>query len=244
METIKIAHLYYDLMNLYGENGNLKVLTKHLENQNIKVITHYFSLEDDIDFAKYDIFYIGCGSTENFKLVLENILKYKKEIKKALEHKFFIVTGNALNLFGKTYYDLNNNLLPTLDLLNFESKEIKERIVGEQEYHFSKIKEHVIGFQNRDTIIYNINELHLFEVINGMGSINDYAFEGIQKNNFYGTYLLGPILARNPYFTEYLVKKILQNKELPYQEKTPNEYEIKAYEVYLKNVINQKNKKL
>lgn len=244
METIKIAHLYYDLMNLYGENGNIKVLTKHLENQNLKVITHTFSLEDEIDFAKYDIFYIGCGSEENFKLALEHLEKYKKDIKKALNDKFFIVTGNALNLFGKNYIDLNNNELSTLGLLNFEVKEIKERIVGEQEYQFSKIKEHIIGFQNRNCVMYNIDELHLFEVIKGTGSIQDYAFEGINKNYFYGTYLLGPILARNPYFTEYLVKKILKKFNLPYQENKINEYELKAYEVYLNNVLNQKNKKL
>ena len=55
METIKIAHLYYDLMNLYGEHGNILALTKHLEAHKIKTIVHYLSLEDEIDFSKYDI---------------------------------------------------------------------------------------------------------------------------------------------------------------------------------------------
>ena len=34
---INILHLYYDLMNLYGENGNVLCLKKYLENQNIDV---------------------------------------------------------------------------------------------------------------------------------------------------------------------------------------------------------------
>ena len=238
MKTIKIAHLYYDLMNLYGENGNIRVLANHLENQNIKVITHYLSIDDEIDFEKYDIFYIGCGNKESFNLVLEDIKKYKKSINSAIKNnKFFLVTGNALNLFGKTYLDLEKNTINTLGTFDFQSEEIKNRIVGEQEYKFHNLDKSIIGFQNRDTILTDVNELHLFEVLKGTGYLPRSNFEGITKNNFYGTYLLGPILARNPYFTEYLVKEILRNKDLPYKV-YQNEYETKAYEVYLKDVIN------
>ena len=35
MKTFKIAHLYYDLMNLYGENGNIRYLKNRLEEQDI-----------------------------------------------------------------------------------------------------------------------------------------------------------------------------------------------------------------
>ena len=64
----------------------------------------------------------------------------------------------------------------------------------------------------------------------------DSHFEGIRDHNFYGTYLLGPILARNPHFTEYLVSKIMASKNLTYH---PFElaYETKAYQEYLKNII-------
>ena len=74
METIKIAHLYYDLMNLYGEHGNVLALSHHLEEHKIRVITHYLSIDDDIDFQKYDVFYIGSGSIESFEIVLKDIL--------------------------------------------------------------------------------------------------------------------------------------------------------------------------
>ena len=109
METIKIAHLYYDLMNLYGEHGNVLALRHHLENHKVRVITHYLSVEDNIDFSKYDIFYIGSGNKENFLFVLDNMLKHKSEFIKAYkENKFFIVTGNALDFFGKAYYTNDN----------------------------------------------------------------------------------------------------------------------------------------
>ena len=93
-----IGHLYYDLMNLYGENGNIKVLEYHLKNQGIKVEVKKLSLDDKIDFENLDLIYIGCGTEKNRNIVLKDLLKYKKEIKEYFkENKFFLVTGNALS---------------------------------------------------------------------------------------------------------------------------------------------------
>ena len=81
---IKIAHLYYDLMNLYGENGNVRFLKRQLEEQDITTEVHFLSIEDDIKFDKYDVFYIGTGSESNQRLVLNHLMKYKKEIQAAI----------------------------------------------------------------------------------------------------------------------------------------------------------------
>ncbi len=241
METIKIAHLYYDLMNLYGEHGNLLALTHHLEEHKIRVIAHSFSIEQEIDFEKYDIFYIGSGNNEAFELARKHLLKYKKEIKQAMKKKkFFLITGNALDLFGKSFNTLQEEEKETLGLLDFESFEIENRIVGEQLYTFPNIKEQIIGFTNRNTIIKYVKEPHLFDVIEGNGFVENSVVEGIQKENFYGTYLLGPIFIRNPYFTEYIVQEILNYKNLPYKP-YKEETEIKAYKEYKKNFLQQKN---
>lgn len=62
---ITIGHLYYDLMNLYGEIGNIKVLTYHLKNQGIKVNIKNLSIDDDINFDELDLIYIGSGTNNN-----------------------------------------------------------------------------------------------------------------------------------------------------------------------------------
>ena len=74
---ITIGHLYYDLMNLYGEIGNIKVLTYHLKNQGIKVNIKNLSIDDNINFDELDLIYIGSGTNNNQLLVLNDILKYK-----------------------------------------------------------------------------------------------------------------------------------------------------------------------
>lgn len=239
MKTIKIAHLYYDLMNLYGEHGNILALENHLEKNNVKVITHYLSLEDEIDFKKYDLFYIGSGNKESFLLVLQDILKRKDEFQKAMdEKKFFIITGNALDLFGRKFHTLDELHMDSLHFFDYESFETDFRIVGEQVFKMPKLKYEIIGFQNRNTVLKEIKEPFLFEVLNGTGYTPKSKVEGIHKNHFYGTYLLGPIFIRNPYFTEYIVKEILKAKNLDY---TPykDEDEIKAYQEYQKNLLHE-----
>ena len=52
---ITIAHLYYDLLNLYGENGNIKALKKQLENQGVSVTVLSLSIEDELHFDDYDM---------------------------------------------------------------------------------------------------------------------------------------------------------------------------------------------
>ena len=52
MEKIKIAHIYYDLMNLYGESGNIIALEKAFENQDMYTEIVKLSINDKIDFNK------------------------------------------------------------------------------------------------------------------------------------------------------------------------------------------------
>ena len=59
---IKIAHLYYDLMNLYGENGNIKALKKQLEHQGISTKILFLTIDDTLNFDEYDVVYIGAGT--------------------------------------------------------------------------------------------------------------------------------------------------------------------------------------
>lgn len=230
MKKIKIAHLYYDLMNLYGENGNVRALEKYLKAQGLTVEINYLTISDKIDFNKYDVFYIGSGNDDSFNLTLKDIKQYKSSIEKVINSKFFIVTGNAINLFGKVYID-KKNIIPCLDILDFDTKKIKKRIVGEQFLRFKKSNHEIIGFENRNSKLVNVKEKNLFEIIQGDGT-----FEGIHHKNFYGTYLLGPLLIRNPFFTEYITKQICKSFNIEFKN-INNELEKEAYDKYKTNFL-------
>ena len=205
---IKIAHLYYDLMNLYGDNGNIKALKNQLDKQGVKSKIDFLTIGDTIDFAKYDFFYIGPGTRYNQKLVLKDLIKYKNEIQEAVEHnKFFLITGNAFDMFGK-YILEDNKKIKTLNIFNFYSINESFRITDEVVAKTNECDDLILGFQNQDSTMHNL-ENPLFEIIHGIGSYPDARSEGMRQKNFYGTYLIGPILARNPQLLKKITKDLI-----------------------------------
>lgn len=233
MNKIYIAHLYYDLMNLYGESGNIKALERAFNEQDMYTEVVNLSINDNINFNNYDIYYIGCGSETNQLIVLENLLKYKDKIKDAIENgTHFLFTGNSLELLGKYILKTNNDKIETLDLFDFYSKELTIRIVGEQVMDFNGST--IIAFQNRQCITNN-KENHLFEVLSGHADNNKSTYEGIHYKNLYATYNLGPLLIRNPHFKDHIVKEILEKKEILY--KKVSSIDEKAYNEYIKNFV-------
>lgn len=230
---IKIAHLYYDLMNLYGEQGNIIALKDSLNNQNIEAEIDLLSVGDEINFKEYDIFYIGTGSKENLLQTLEDIKKYAKDIKSAIKKgKIFISTGNSHELFGKSLtYD--NTEYVGLNIFPYYSKEATERITGESLMIYEKLENKIIGFQNRASLI-QIDDNHLFKVVDGDADNKKSEYEGYTENNFYGTYLIGPILIRNPHLTDYIIKNLLEEKKMKFHEDKDTPL-YKAYNEYIKN---------
>lgn len=227
-KTIKIAHLYYDLMNLYGENGNIRALVSFIERQGVEAKVYNLTLDDDIDFKKYDIYYLGAGIEECEYMVLSDLYKYKDEIKDAVEDgKMFLVTGNAFELFGHKICLKNGRSIECLGVFDYNANEVNERIVSEIIYEFPLLDKghHIIGFKNCNSKIANNDEYRMFGFA-----------DNIHYKNFFGMEFIGPVLVRNPYFTNYILKTLFENKGYEYKE-IDDTIEFRAYEEYIKNFI-------
>ena len=213
---INILCLYYDLMNLYGDTGNIKVLKYHLEELGIKYNIDYKSIDDKLDFTKYDLTLIGASTEENRFICLKHLLKYQKDIISSINNnKFFLITGNAISMFGKSLYNKK-----ALNVFDFETKKSKERI-SEEVILENNICSPIYGFMNHQDIIKN-NKNHLFNE------------EGIKYKNFYGTQVLGPILSRNPEFLEYFLKELIKSKDKNFKLKKLNtDLNKKAYDEFI-----------
>lgn len=224
---IKVLHLYYDLLNLYGEQGNILALKRAFKNQNVEIEVDYLSVQDKIDFKKYDLVYLGSGSAENLLIALEDIKRHKKELKKYIESKkVLLATGNSYLLFGQK---INN--LDALGIFDYYAAS-SEKMAQESLMELYQEKD-VIGFQNREFMVNN-KKNHLFKVKEGLCDNLKSEYEGYHEYNFYGTFVIGPLLIRNPHFTNILVKEIMEKNNLIY-----HEYEDKilvdAYNQYIKN---------
>ena len=238
---INVLHLYYDLLNLYGENANVRCIVHNLELNKIKVKVDLKSIEDNIDFNKYDIVYIGCGSEDNLLLALNDLLKRKNDINKYIEsNKYLILTGNSMDLFGK--YILKDDIkVKALNIFDYYTKLINEstfknassdRIVGEIKGTTKLVKNKIIGFQNRCDLNYDI-KTPLFKLDEKYSNDLSNNEEGFTYKNVYATHIIGPLLIRNPYLTDYILNKLCKDKKLDY--KSLDELSIKAYKKYLEN---------
>ncbi len=232
---ITIAHLYYDLMNLYGESGNIKALKNCLENLGCDVTIKLLSIQDELFFDEYDFIYIGTGTEENQKLVLDHLKKYKKEITLAYEkNKIFLMTGNAFELFGKQIVYSKQEEKEGIGLFPFQTKLETFRIVDEALMKCEFLKNPVLGFQNHAGMIESLDS-PFFTVIKGTGYKPQANTEGIQQKHFYGTYLIGPLLVRNPELLKYFCSLLLKQKNISVEKQFQLELEEKAYQEFMNN---------
>lgn len=233
---ITIAHLYHDLLNLYGENGNIKVLKRELEKQGVEVSVKKLSILDELHFDDYNFIYMGAGTEGNQKIALKHLIQYKEDIKRAFDaNTFFLITGNSLEMFGQNITDLNNTVHEAIGLFPYTAKEVDFRIADEVYFGSRITKLPILGFQNQNSIIQD-NTDPMFAVIKGVGSYPNSKGEGIFKNHFYGTYVIGPILVRNPYLLDYLIHEITYtiNKNFQFNS-LALELEKNAYHAFVKN---------
>ena len=152
---------------------------------------------------------MGASTENNQKLVIPHLKKYKKEIKEAIKNKkFFFITGNSIELFGRYILTLEQEKIEALNLFDYYVEQKEKRSIDECIMKCDFLDKPIIGFQNQCTVMYD-NDKPLFDVIKGINNVNN---EGIKHNNFYGTYVLGPVLARNPELLKHLIREILLSK--------------------------------
>ena len=208
---IIIGHLYYDLLNLYGDSGNIKTLKYHLEEQGIDVEIRNISVGEKKDFKDIDLLYIGSGTNDNTLVALEDLKKDIKDLEKYIKDKKFILsTGNSIEIFGN-YILLSKQKIKTLGVLDYVCMKEK-RIVKDVNTTTNLIDDKIIGFENHD------------------GKVLTFDDDIIKIDNFYGSYIIGPLLVRNPKFCSYFIKELITSKDKDFEFKTENyDLDIKAY---------------
>lgn len=224
---INILHLYYDLLKDFGEDGNIKIIKKQLEDQGITVNVNFKTINEKINFSEYDLLFIGSGEITSD--IYNHLLKYKNDIKNYIEDGgFTLIIGNSLNIFGNIIITKKNKY-KGLNIFNFCVNEEEFLITDECLLKAHNLDTKIIGYKNQKYAITN-NENHLFEVLIGTGNYPKADYEGIKYKNFYGTHLLGPILIKNPQFLTDFITELVKKKDENFKFKKSNLYfETKAY---------------
>lgn len=221
-KTIEI--LFPEFCNLYGDISNMKYLRKCIPEANF-IET---SFNEEPTFVKNDVnlIYMGPMTEKMQEKVIEKLIVYKQRIEELIEKNVvFLITGNAIEIFGKYIEKEDGSKIEALNIFPIYAKRDminrhNSRFIG----NWEDIK--IVGFKSQFTYAYGENSQEYFaKVEKGIGNNKKSNLEGIQKNNFIGTYLLGPILILNPYFTKKLIEKMgIENVKIAFEEDLVNAY--------------------
>ncbi len=210
---IKIMHLYPDLLNLYGDKGNIASLLRRLEWRGISAeIEEVFETEIP-DFSSVDILFLGGGTEREVKIVLERLNSKREEIKAYIDSgKTMLAVCEGFEMLGEYFY-INNEKLSGLKILDIRSDRgnSKKRILGDAVIECDGIG-NVVGFENHGSKI-DIGENNpLGKVIKGGGNNGESGYEGLKYKNLFATHLHGPILPKNPKLCDAILAAALKNK--------------------------------
>lgn len=101
---ITIGHLYPDLLNLYGDRGNVACMMKRCLWRGIQAETIEFNTGDSIDFGKLDIVLLGGGSDREQRIVCQELKKIRNQFRDYIENNGVVIAVcGGYQLLGKYY---------------------------------------------------------------------------------------------------------------------------------------------
>ncbi|MDD4766782.1 MAG: glutamine amidotransferase [Desulfotomaculaceae bacterium] len=212
---IKACHLYPDLLNLYGDRGNVMAFQKRCQWRNIPVQIINKSLGDPMDFGKYDFVFLGGGSDREQNLITADLLKHRDQFKQAVENGLVVLAiCGGYQLLGRYYATGDGRHIPGLDILDLYTRAGGARLVGntviEMKQDGAPVK--VVGFENHAGQTYLGSVKPLGKVLYGKGNNGRDGLEGARYKNVFCSYLHGPLLPKNARFTDKLIKLSLRRR--------------------------------
>ena len=215
---VKILHIYSKTLDLYGDSSNILAIQQRIQELGYTCKIFQQELGETLYLKPYDLVYIGHGKARNLEAVAQHFVSYKKHILAEIEDgKLFFVTGNARQLFGKSFQNIMREDVEGLGLFSYTAVETNEVIVSDNvctSVLDDETKQEIVsyGFINRTSHLVGENEYPLFRIQRGLSdTIETGGSEGTLYKNFFATWQMGPILVRNPLLLKYIIKRILND---------------------------------
>ncbi|MBQ3383633.1 MAG: hypothetical protein IJG59_00305 [Erysipelotrichaceae bacterium] len=207
--------LFPEFSGIYGDCGNMMLLKQCCKDMTFKetsLMEEPLFVSKDVDFI-----YIGSMSEVKQELAVKKLMPYKERLTDLIDKgTVFLITGNALELFGQYIQDKDNKI-PMLGIFDFHSeRDFDNRINYIVVAKYDDMD--IIGVKSQFSQIYGLEKDHFLTMVKGLGDNLKSKYEGVHYKNFYGTFSLGPFLVNNPDFTKYLLRLLHQKDELVYEE--------------------------
>ncbi len=221
IKLVKILHLFPSLLNLYGDYGNVAVLSRALEKMGAEVSVTETEEPESHSPADFDFIFCGAGTENKISLAAKKLFPVSESYRAAAESGVsMLFTGSAMELTCKTV-----NGEKALGIFDAAVRRTADRQTGDVLYKSELENKLVAGFINKSGFV-STREKPLFTPHFGPSSFEDshqldVPGEGLAKNKVRATYVTGPILVRNPWLKAIIAAELFEKCEAG---KTPAPY--------------------
>jgi CobQ-like glutamine amidotransferase family enzyme len=215
---LRIAHLYADEMNIYGDRGNILTLKKRAEWRGIPVTIEAIGRGPAPDLSDIDLIFWGGGQDRDQELVFRDAAEHKvNAIRAAIDGGAVVLAVcGGYQLLGEYYVTADGKRLPGLELVDLHTVPGTRRNIGNIVIETSDLgltPRTLVGFENHSGKTYLGPGLSpLGRVLRGAGNNGEDGTEGVASGNVFGTYLHGSLLPKNPHLADLLITRALQRR--------------------------------
>ena len=242
---LKIVHMYPDLLNLYGDRGNIECLRRRLLWRGIGAEVISCTCEDEgFSLEDTDIVFLGGGSDREQKIVCSRLLEHREELRDFAENGGTIIAVcGGYQLLGK-YYRLEDETIEGLGILDIYTEQGKTRLIGNIVLE-TELAGTVVGFENHGGRTFIGQHKPLGRVLYGNGNDENSGCEGVVYKNVIATYLHGPLLPKNPRLCDYILTNALKRKypDMSGLTELDDSLENKANEYIVNRFVNKQSNK-
>lgn len=214
---LKICHMYPDVLNLYGDRGNVICMRSRLERRGIDCAVTRLPIGSAASLAGFDLVFIGGGQDFEQQVLLDDLHRGKaQEIRAAIaDGVTFLTICGGYQMLGSYYRTWDGKQCDFIGAIDYYTVGSKERMIGN--FLFECLPESggstVVGFENHSGKTYLGSGVSpLGKVLVGGGNNGEDGYEGVRYQNVFGTYSHGPVLPKNPAFCDHLLTTALQQR--------------------------------
>lgn len=215
---LRICHLYPDLLNLYGDRGNLMALAQRARWRGIDVHVEECRLGDRLH-SGHDLYFVGGGEDRQQRLAARDLQDGKGGVlhEAAERDAVILAVCGGYQLLGHYYRPSDGADLPgvgLLDLTTVHPGPGARRLIGNIIIRGEVLGGRtLVGFENHGgRTRLGPRATPLGTVVRGFGNNGADRSEGAMHRHVYGTYLHGPLLPKNPHFTDHLIATALRRR--------------------------------
>lgn len=210
--TVRIGLVLPDVMGTYGDGGNAIVLRQRLRLRGYDAEVINISLTDPVPHS-LDIYTLG-GAEDNAQRLAVKRLSESPGLQQAAEQGTPILAiCAAIQVLGHWYRTSTGETIAGLSMLDLTSAPQKKRAIGEliTKPLLDGLPETLLtGFENhRGATTLGDSAKPLGQTQVGVGNGTPDNVEGVVQGSTIGTYMHGPVLARNPALADYLLQQAL-----------------------------------